>query len=191
MEYIFVFIALIIIIIVIIYWRIKSNEIYVISNFDNRKYLVQNFKDKDYAADLLSVIRRDLQRLCTVLYEKYPSDRRCVRLYEKFNPNVIVEADINSKHTSYSINKGEKIVLCLRSKDGKNRMVRKNVIMFVALHELAHIMTISVGHTKEFWDNFEFLLKEGTALGIYKHIDFNRDPHSYCGVEITDSPLSK
>ena len=164
---------------------------YVESTFDNRKYLVQKQIYSQHAANLLSVIRRDLSRLCSDLNSKYPNDRRCSRLYRKFNPDVIVESDPNSQHTSYSINKGEKIVLCLRSKDGKNRMVKKNVIMFVALHELAHIMTISVGHTKEFWDNFEFLLKEAVRLGIYNHIDFNSDPHYYCGVQITDSPLSK
>ena len=34
------------------------------------------------------------------------------------------------------------------------------VDFFVALHELSHVMTVSVGHTQEFWENFKFLLKE-------------------------------
>ena len=191
-EYVLGFIIFFTIIGYLIYLQIQnSKKEYVISNFDNRKYLVQKQKDSDYAANLLSVIRSDLAKLCKNLNNKYPNDRRCSRLYRKFNPNVIVENDPGSNHTSYSINKGEKIVLCLRSRDGKNRMVRKNVIMFVALHELAHIMTISVGHTKEFWDNFEFLLEEAVKEGVYKHIDFNSDPHYYCGIKITDSPISK
>ena len=32
--------------------------------------------------------------------------------------------------------------------------------MFVAIHELAHIMTESVGHEPEFWDNMGFLLEK-------------------------------
>lgn len=192
MEYVIGMIIVFFIIAYLIYVLIQnSQKTYKISNFDNRKYLVQKQIYSQHAANLLSVIRRDLSKLCKNLTEKYPNDRRCSRLYRKFNPDVIVESDPGSKHTSYSINKGEKIVLCLRSKDGKNRMVKKNVIMFVALHELAHIMTISVGHTKEFWDNFEFLLRESVKDGIYKHIDFNNDPHYYCGIQITDSPISK
>ena len=52
-------------------------------------------------------------------------------------------------------------------------------------------MTLSVGHTKEFWDNFEFLLKEASKIGIYEEIDFNSAPHTYCGVRITDTPTNR
>ena len=59
------------------------------------------------------------------------------------------------------------------------------------VHEMAHIMTLSVGHTKEFWDNFEFLLREASKIGIYEEIDFNNAPHTYCGVRITDTPTNR
>ena len=61
--------------------------------------------------------------------------------------------------------------------------------MFVALHELAHIMTKSIGHTEEFWENFKFLLKESIKMNLYKKIDFQKNPHKYCGIEIKDSPI--
>ena len=32
--------------------------------------------------------------------------------------------------------------------------------MFVIIHELSHIMSKSIGHNSEFYDNFKFLLKE-------------------------------
>ena len=65
----------------------------------------------------------------------------------------------------------------------------KNTIMFVALHELAHTMTQSIGHTEEFWDNFRFLLKEAIAKGIYKYKNYKEEPEAYCGISITDTPL--
>ena len=44
--------------------------------------------------------------------------------------------------------------------------------MFVAVHELAHIASASIGHTDEFWTNFKFLLEEAEKLNIYKPIDY-------------------
>jgi hypothetical protein len=61
--------------------------------------------------------------------------------------------------------------------------------MFVALHELSHIMTKSVGHTKEFWDNFKFILQNAIVIGIYNPVDYSKDPKSYCGIQVTDTPL--
>ena len=63
-------------------------------------------------------------------------------------------------------------------------------MMFVAIHELAHLMTKSIGHTAEFWDNMRFLLKEGIKIGVYVKQDFNKSPVEYCGTQITDTPLN-
>ena len=192
MNFLIFFVVAIIIFIIFIYFDNRNREVsYVVSNFDNRKYLVHNGNDKHDAANLLAKCRGNLVKVCDFLKNKFPNDDRVKRLVIKFNPDSIVETAPNSKHTSYSINKGEKIVLCLRSRDGQNRLVELNVLMFVSLHELAHIMTKSIGHTKEFWDNFEFLLKQAVKAGVYKHVNFNRNPAEYCGVTITDTPLSK
>lgn len=178
-------------IIIICFIFFRSNTTYITSRIDNHRYLVYNMKYKQLAADTLAIVRNNLHGLCLKLERKYPNDERIRRMNSKFNPEAIVETDPSSKHTSYSINKGEKMVLCLRSRDGMNRIVKRNVIMFVALHELAHIMTLSVGHTQEFWDNFEFLLREATKMGYYQEIDFNNAPHEYCGVKITDTPTNR
>ena len=61
-------------------------------------------------------------------------------------------------------------------------------MMFVAIHELAHTMTKSIGHTEEFWDNFRTLLKNARKLGIYERVNYNETPKSYCGIKITDDP---
>ena len=46
--------------------------------------------------------------------------------------------------------------------------------MFVAIHEIAHIMTLSVGHTEEFWNNFKFLLENAVELNIYTPVDYKK-----------------
>lgn len=161
---------------------------YVMSKVDNRKYLVRNLPDKQDAADMIATIRKNLVKLSQELKKKNEGNIDIERMINNFNPNNIVESEKNNKYTSYSINKGEKTVYCLRSRDDKNELVKLNTIMFVALHELAHTMTKSIGHTKEFWDNFRILLRNAIKLGIYKRVNYNEKPVEYCGTKITDDP---
>jgi hypothetical protein len=95
----------------------------------------------------------------------------------------------DSEHTSSTVNKGESIHMCLRQREGPDEsLVDENVMMFVALHEFAHICTESIGHDSTFWNNFGWILKEAEALHLYRYTDFAAHPVSYCGVHITDSP---
>lgn len=166
-----------------------NNEVtYVKSNIDGKEYLVRNVDDKQEAADLFSNMSININKLLDFLKEKYDSDP-VKRLIKKYDPTNITESSASSKYTSYSVNKGEKIVLCIRSRDDDAKLIDLNTLMFVVLHELAHIMTISVGHTEEFWTNFKFLLTKGIELDIYKEIDYSKNPQKYCGITITDSPL--
>jgi len=167
----------------------KSDLIYVKSRIDGNNYLVRNVEDKEECADLISRIRQKLEKITIYLNQKYPEQPRVQRLQKNFRPNNIVESEQSSKHTSYSINKGEKVVLCVRSKSSGYKLENENMLMFVALHELSHIMTKSIGHTKEFWDNFKFVLKESVKIGIYEKINFKKKPMKYCGTTITDSPI--
>jgi len=111
------------------------------------------------------------------------------RLVKNFNPNAFSETTPDAQYTSYSVNKGEKIVFCLRNKSQDEELVKENIITFVAIHELGHLMTKSIGHEPEFWNTFKLLLKIAIEHGIYKNIDFNSTPKEYCGVNITDTPL--
>jgi hypothetical protein len=115
--------------------------------------------------------------------------RDIARLKGNFNPETFNETTPDSAHTSYSVNKGEKIFFCLRDKGEQEKLVKENTMMFVSLHELAHLMTESIGHEPEFWDNFKIILRVAIANGLYKHIDFNSSPQEYCGTTITDTPL--
>ena len=171
-------------------------------NHNNIEYLVRNLPDKEQAALLLSKIRNRLTKLVEHTSKKIKEDDSSLneevkilnnsfkRLKKNYRPNNITESSPGNKYTSYSINKGDKIVFCLRAKDGSNKLVDINTMMFVAIHELAHLMTKSIGHTTEFWDNMRYLLKEGIKIKIYKKHDYNSNPVEYCGTEITDTPLN-
>ena len=76
----------------------------------------------------------------------------------------------------------------MRSKDDK-KIHDKNLIMFVIIHELAHLASDTYGHNEEFMRNFRFLLQNALDMGYYQYINFMRSPKEYCGMQITSSPL--
>ena len=166
-------------------------KISVVSTVDGKQYNVRNLPDKQHAADMMARTRINLTKLCDALEQKYPDKAQVKQMVQNFrsDPHRFIEATPDEEHTSSTINKGESIHLCLRQRDGPDEsLVNENVIMFVSLHELAHICTKSVGHGPDFWNNFGWLLKEAEAMGLYQYTNFSAHPVSYCGVFITDSP---
>ena len=166
-------------------------SIMVTSTVDGKQYKVRDMPDKQEAANLMAHLRIRLTKLCDALEKKYPDKAQVKQLIKNFrsDPSRFIEAKPDSEHTSYSINKGESIHMCLRQRDGPDEsLVDENVMIFVSLHELSHVCTESIGHGPDFWNNFGWLLKEAEALGLYRYTDFQAHPVSYCGVYITDSP---
>ena len=98
----------------------------------------------------------------------------------------IYEADINSNSTSYSVNKGEELVFCLRSKRNK-QMHNINLLMYVAIHEISHIACPEIGHTPLFKNIFSFFTNKAIELGLYKLHDYSLDPVEYCGMTLNSS----
>jgi hypothetical protein len=167
-----------------------SNEVsYVVSPIDGNEYLVRNMDDSIQAANMLAKMRIKLEKLCKIMRDKYPHDESVKRMNSNFKPANITEAGKNNQYTSYSINKGEKIVFCIRHKGEKENLVDENTMTFVSIHELAHIMTKSIGHTDEFWSNFKKLLKNAIDYKLYEKEDYKNNPKDYCGIKVTDSPL--
>ncbi len=176
--------------IIIIYSEILTENFEIIKKMasDNKIYYVQNFENNKEAADILSGISKQCSSLVSNLITKYPDDIDVVRLNEKFNPDNMREAEDSNGQTSYTINKGEMMHLCIRQKNKDKTLHDHNLLMFVAIHELAHIMSKSIGHNQEFYKNFKFLLTEAVEAGIYNPVNFNDSPVKYCGVNVTNNP---
>ena len=161
------------------------------SSVDGRTYRVRDMSDKQQAADLMANVRLKIVSLYNRLKEKFPDKPQIRQWIQNFTPdaNRFQEATPDAEHTSYSVNKGEKIHLCLRQREGNNEsLVSENVMVFVSLHEMAHVVTPSLGHGPDFWNNFAWLLKQAEEMNIYKYQDFKAHPVAYCGLNITDSP---
>ena len=103
----------------------SSDVTYVKSTIDNNYYLVRNRKDKQEAADLIAETAQNLKKLINHLNKKYPDDPRSKRGLLKYNTENISESEPNTNYTSYSVNKGEKIVLCLDQKQLNKKSLRK------------------------------------------------------------------
>lgn len=160
------------------------------SNVDGRTYKVRDLPDKQRAADLLATLRMRLGQLMDSLVQAFPNKPQVQRLQQNFkaDPTRFLESTPDAEHTSYSVNKGESVHFCLRQRDGSEQIVDDNVMMFVALHEMSHFITKSIGHDQEFWNNFGWLLREAEQRKLYTPTDFKSHPVMYCGVTITDSP---
>ena len=171
--------------------KTTSNDMaYVTSTVDGQQYLVRNLPDKQEAANRLARTRAKLLRLMTTLRQTDPTKPFVALLLQNFDadPSRFSESTPDAAYTSYSVNKGEHVHMCLRQRNDKQELVDENVITFVALHELAHCGTSEVGHTPMFWNNFGWVLKQAESIQIYEYTDFSAHPVEYCGIHITDQP---
>lgn len=160
----------------------------IISNVDGNTYCVRERAKLELAADLLAQVTQKCKDLVNYVYKKYPDDEDVKRLKDNFNPKKISETLPTSEHTAYSENKGEKIAFCLNTTKDGNKLIDMNTLTFVAIHELAHVMTKVEGHKQVFWQNFKFLLVNAKEANIYQPINYKKKPQEYCGMKITDNP---
>ena len=161
----------------------------IISNVDGNTYCVRERTKLEMAADRLALVNNNLNKLVNHLAKKYPNKENVKRLINGYNPKKIYETLPTSEFTAYSENKGEKLAFCLDTeKNSKGRLIDLNTLMYVALHEVSHIGTKSIGHNDEFWQNFKFMITEAKAINIYNPIDYKKEPARYCGMNISDNP---
>jgi len=190
----FIIILIILGIMMIGYHRIDSEDmVYVevkegLVGSSSPTSLVRNMPDKDESAKVLNEIKRRLEILIKYCKLNYPSNMNVMAMSERFNPNNIRETSVNESGSSYTLDKGKELRMCLRNKK-TSQLHDINLLMFVAIHELAHIMSISYGHNQEFGKNFTFLLNQSAKLGIYVPIDYSKDPTIFCGVKVESNPM--
>lgn len=95
---------------------------------------------------------------------------------------------MHNYQTSYNLNKGEKIFLCLRDYE-THEFHDLNDIMFVAIHELTHCSKHSKGHNKDFWFTFRFLLQNAAEINIYSPTNYKNKPFNYCSTKVKYNPM--
>jgi hypothetical protein len=191
---------LIIITFIFIFYIYLTQHSYVKSKYDEQFYQVANATDKEKASDTLARIKHNLMILKDYLVEhKDDPDvvqyKKNIELMEKNINDVKIRENLEpGKHTSYLQNKGEELVMCLRS--SKNNKIHDfNILMFVAIHELTHAAdpeyVLTAQHPESFQKIFSFLLKTAILLGLYKYENYSSHNIEYCGIEVSENPLTK
>ena len=157
------------------------------STVDEREYTVRKLPDKLDAANKLAHISESLTKLVDRVYTSNKDREGVEALKKRFNSRNIMENTPGGRYTAYSVNKGEQLAICLRNAND-DKFMNDNIIYFVSIHEMSHVMTDEIGHTKKFWDNMAYLLEQAHALGFYTPEDYAKNPQMYCGQEINSTP---
>jgi len=185
----YIFIAFVLLFCLRIYYESDAYNLKcIIASKDGNRYCVREREKLKSAANLLATVTQKMKDIVTYMKKTHPDDPRTIRLVEGFNPKKISETLPTSELTAFSENKGEKVAFCLNTTKDGDTLIDINTLTFVALHELSHIMTESIGHKQDFWQNFKFLLQNAKASGIYNPVDYKKKPKEYCGMTINDNP---
>jgi len=169
---------------------------------DGNIYKVHNYNDATSAANILATINKKIIELMAYLKYKYigtgytnaQNDQNDItsavnKILMRYNPDNLVENSPNDKvDTSYTINKGSMIAVCLREKGNNNYIHDIDTLIFVTIHELAHIAIDDDGHPPKFWKMFKILLIEAEMGNIYYSKNYNLYPVHYCGMDINYNP---
>ena len=185
----YIFVALVLFFCIVIYYQSDAfNLKCIIASKDGNRYCVRERQKLELAANLLAEVTQKMKDMVAYMKEKHPEDPRTKRLVDGFNPKRISETLPTSELTAFSENKGEKLAFCLNTTKDGDKLIDINTLTFVALHELSHIMTESIGHKQDFWQNFKFTLENAKDAGIYYPVDYKKKPKEYCGMTINDNP---
>ena len=159
------------------------------SNVSKKSYYIrEELPNSDETADVIGKLELFIDKFVAYLDSKAPNDKRVKRLKDRLYDIRLEESKFEPGTSSYTINKGELISMCVRHKNEDKDFHDYQTLLFVVIHELAHVASISKGHNKEFLDNFKFLLKHAVESGKYHPVDYSKNPITYCGVKVTNNP---
>lgn len=188
--------SLVIVLVVLMIWnlylRTEFPETTVKSSIDNRTYTVKKIYDNpNEAADILARLNNINKKVIEHMKNKYqgtPLEANVNYMSSNYNGDVMQEhTPRTTKNTSYVLGKGEEIRLCLRDKK-TGEFFDMNTLIFVSLHELAHLFDFKFGHERVFWDGFKVILENAVELGLYEPVNYKKHKAKYCGMYISDSP---
>ena len=181
---------------VIFYLIINDREAFLeYKNTENLKDLEvdklgyqETFPDYNRAFHILEDLFIKVQLFIQKLKQKYPQNPDVKRLVSRMKNVDIQESPDDEGVSSFTIDKGEMMSICIRHKEDLNNFHNENTLWFVICHELAHVMSVTEGHNSEFIKNFKFLLKASADFNMYNPVDYSKKNITYCGVKVTNNP---
>ena len=181
------------------YYTSYNESIYIESELDNNKYLIRRGKSKSDSylkdsANTLAKIHSKITKLIQHLRDNFSNDASknyfIAKLADNYNAKVLSEAALDQRYTTFTVDKKD-MHICLRTRDNTEQVYEIDLLMYVILHELAHLCNYNAngkaiqGHGEEFKSIFKFLVREAVKIGVYTYTDYNNKPKEYCGIMIT------
>jgi hypothetical protein len=158
----------------------------------NNQRVVDRFANKSEAAVKLAKLSRVGQDIAN---EPAPTGQGTVgytawtELKANFKPEL-TENDSAWKngHIAHTKPNGS-ISIAIRDKSGE--FLPEDRVMFVYLHELAHVATFNMSrdkHSTEFWAAFGGILDVAYKKGLLTPREYSKDPDTYEGIHIEYNP---
>lgn len=161
-----------------------------LSTLTGKMYGVQEMlPNSDDSVEMIAKLDIFINQFVRYLDSKYPNDKKVKRLVNRIAETKFEESEYEPDVSSYTVNKGEMIKFCVRHKNDDKDHHDFDTLLFVVIHELAHVVSITKGHNQEFLENFKWLLKEASQSGLYYPQDYSKRPITYCGVRVTNNPM--
>ncbi len=162
----------------------NTAKILVKSSVDGMYYSVLVRKDNERVADALAEINKRVNVLADAI--KDPLIKATLK--SKYSYKVISEAVEAKGMTSFTVNKMD-IHVCIRSRP-EGIVYDINTLMYVVVHELAHLVSVGIGHEEEFEMLFKVLLTQAVESGVYVIEDYSKRPVNYCGLVLNSNILA-
>lgn len=173
----------------VFYEVFEDDSVEEVSATNGKKFNVRsdgNETNKQETANYLAKVAQNVDKLVHYMTsEQKPTPEIAARLKKRWNNCTLRETSSKESSVAYTVNKGEEMRICVKS---GTKMENMNTTMFVVLHELGHLMSVSYGHNEEFRENFSFIVHLASSLGLYRPEDFYNKPVNYCGTLINTTP---
>lgn len=170
--------------------------IVLVLRYLQERYISENFLAPRNAAEserLKELIRRGDLLVDALERDKYPDENISERIAKHWRSlrkkNRIGITPENTDTPGFVINKDDAMQLCLtKSPEAKGDLDELNLNTFVLIHEIAHLGAIEYEHGGEFLAVFKKLLRKSIDIGIWKYVDYGKNPQMYCEYNVNAIP---
>ena len=182
-------IAVVILVVVALWWYTNRTKFTTVV-IDGTGYNViqrDNTATNLETAQALHEIDTRIETLTKYINQMFPGNT----ISKHLSTRVLSEAEVSNGTTSYTVNKRD-ISMCLRprSPGDAKKVYDINLLMYVVLHELAHVCNYNdagvavIGHGREFVRIFKFLITSAIRCGVYQYQDYRAAPQEYCDLRL-------
>ncbi len=142
---------------------------------------------------LAELIKRGDRLVEYVHTHNYPNKEVATRIYNNWNElkekKKIGVTPPSTDTPGFVINKSDAMQICLTtSPDKPHDLDELNLNTFVLIHEISHLGALEYEHGPEFMSVFKKMLRASLNLGIWKYVDYRKNPQMYCNYFVDATP---